>query len=203
MLVRKEIALALIFGALVFTFAATPIQAKDGGDEYGKVVNHLKTKYKAKKVRIPFMWLARFAVGITRPAGVKSFNITLFDKLQFSRATLDAEMNAALKDSLGPEWSPIMRVRSREGDQVYVNMRESGDSIKVMVVTINKEGASIIRARFSPEKLADFINDPKIFGISLNDEAKDQEKGKVSAGHGAKPVGEPTHPDVGPEDKKP
>ena len=60
------------------------------------------------------MWLARFAVGVVRPAGVKSFNITLFEKLQFSRATLDAEMNAAMKDSLGPEWSPILRVRSHE-----------------------------------------------------------------------------------------
>ena len=26
-----------------------------------------------------------------------------------------------------------------------------------------------VRATFNPEKLADFINDPKIFGISLND----------------------------------
>jgi len=191
MSVRKKILFALAMGVLVFTFAASPLEAKDGGDEYGKVVKHLKTKYRAKKVKVPFMWLARFAVGVVRPGGVKSFNITLFDKLQFSRSTLDAEMNAALKDSLGPEWSPILRVRSREGDQVYMNMRESGDSVKLMVVTINKEGAAIIRARFSPEKLADFINDPKIFGISLNDEAKEQEKGKISEGHGAKPPSEP------------
>lgn len=173
MSIRKKLLFALALGVLVFTFAATPLQAK-GGDEYDRVVNHLKTKYKAKKVKIPFMWLARMAVGVVRPAGVKSFNITLFDKLQFSRATLDAEMNAALKDSLGPEWSPILRVRSQEGDQVYVNMREEGKSVRMMMVTISKEGAAVIRARFSPEKLAEFINDPKILGISLGDDNKKQ-----------------------------
>jgi hypothetical protein len=168
MLTPKKIALVLALGVLLFTFAAMPASAKDG-DEYGKVVNHLKTKYQAKKVKIPFMWLARFAVGVVRPAGVKSFNITLFEKLRFSRATLDAEMNAAMKDSLGPEWAPILRVRSQDGQQVYMNMKEAGNSVRVMLVTIDKEGAAIVRATFSPEGLANFINDPKIFGISLND----------------------------------
>jgi hypothetical protein len=171
MLNLRKIALVSALSFLVFTFAAPAASAK-GGDEYGKVVNHLKTKYRAKKVKIPFMWLARFAVGIVRPAGVKSINITLFEKLQFSRATLDAEMNAAMKDSLGPEWSPILRVRSQEGQQVYMNMKEAGNSVRVMVVTIDKEGAAIVRATFSPEGLANFINDPKIFGISLKDDAK-------------------------------
>lgn len=173
----KKIALALAFAALLFTFAASPAKAKGGGDEYGKVVSHLKTKYHAKKVKIPFMWLARFAVGIVRPAGVKSFNITLFEKLQFSRATLDAEMNAAMKDSLGPEWSPILRVRSQEGQQVYMNMKDVGSAVRVMLVTIDKEGAAIIRATFSPEGLAGFINDPKIFGISLRDDPTEKRAG--------------------------
>jgi hypothetical protein len=48
-------------------------------------------------------------------------------------------------------------------------MREAGSSVKIAVVTIDRQQAAIIRATFSPEKLAEFINDPKIFGISLND----------------------------------
>lgn len=203
MTARNKIAFALALGLLVFTFAATPQQARGGGDEYDKVVRHLKTKYRAKKVRVPFLWLARMAVGVVRPAGIKSFNITLFDHLEFSRASLDAEMNAALKDSLGPEWTPILRVRSREGDQVYMNMRESGDTIKMMLVTINKDGAAIIRARFSPDKLAEFINDPKIFGISLSDDADAQRKeGENAATEGDKPATEPNK-DGPQEDKKP
>lgn len=152
---------------MAFMFAA-PVAVQAKPSEYDQIVRHLKSKYRAKKVKIPFIWLARFAVGIVRPAGVKSFSVTLFEDLKFSRETLDREMQMALKGCFGPEWSPIFRARSAEGQQAYMYMRESGKSVRLALVTIDKENAAIIRATFSPEKLAEFINDPKIFGISLN-----------------------------------
>ena len=125
------------------------------------------------------MWLARFAVSVARPAGVKSFSVTIFEDLKFSRETLDKEMQMAMKDSFGADWTSILRVRSRTGEQVYMYMREAGRSVKIAVVTIDKEQAAVIRATFSPEKLADFINNPKIFGISL-DNQEQQANNKIS-----------------------
>ena len=94
----------------------------------------------------------------------------MFENLQFSRETLDAEMQSMMRSSFGEEWSPILRVRSRgEGEQVYMYMREAGTSVKVAFVTINKENAAIVRATFNPDKLADFMENPKIFGVSLNE----------------------------------
>ncbi|MBA2736972.1 MAG: hypothetical protein H0U50_09335 [Pyrinomonadaceae bacterium] len=168
MLVRKNILTASAFLLLIFAFSAPAANAKKPG-EYKAIVSHLKTKYKAKKAKIPFMWLARFAVSVVRPAGVKSFSVTMFEGLKFSGETLDAEMQTAMRNSFDANWSPIMRVRSRTGEQVYMYMREAGNSVKIAVVTIDKKQAAVIRATFNPEKLAEFINDPKIFGISLND----------------------------------
>src|SRR5690349_18319238 len=113
MIQRKQIltAAALIF--LAFSF--TPSAASAKGGEYKQIVRHLKTKYRAKKVKIPFMWLARFAVSVVRPAGVKSISVTIFEDLKFSRETLDAEMQSAMRDSFGADWIPILRVRSRTG----------------------------------------------------------------------------------------
>jgi hypothetical protein len=169
MLKRNKIILTLALLLTFFTFASPAANAKPS--EYQLIVKHLKSKYQAKKVSIPMLWLARFAVSIVRPAGVKSFNITLFDGLRISRETLDMEMQRAMRSSMGPEWESLLRVRSREGDQVYMYMREAGkDSVRILLVTIDaKEGAAVIRATISPERLADFINDPKIFGVSLND----------------------------------
>lgn len=164
---KTRIFLMLALSLSVFTFTLQPAYAK--GKEYKKIVSHLKTKYKAKKVKIPFMWLARFAVGVVRPAGVKSFSVTLFQDLKFSRETLDKEMLSALKNSFTEEWSPIFHVRSREGQQAYLYMREAGENVKITLVTIEKEQAAVIRATFNPDKLAEFINNPKIFGISLED----------------------------------
>jgi hypothetical protein len=168
MKLKKKITIAL---SLLILFAAliVPQAEAKGTSEYKAVVKHLKTKYRAKKVKIPFVWLARFAVSVVRPAGVKSFSITLFEDLKFSRETVDKEMQAAMRNSFDANWSPIFHVRSREGQQAYMYMREAGKSVKIAVVTIDKEQAAVIRATFSPERLADFINNPKIFGISLDD----------------------------------
>jgi hypothetical protein len=166
MLFNKKLLITLTLLFLVFSFSAPNVNAS--GNEYKKIVSHLKTKYRAKKVKIPFMFLARFAVSVVRPAGVKSFSVTLFENLKFSRETLDEEMQSAMKNSFSADWSPIMRVRSRTGEQVYMYMREVSNSIKIAVVTIDKQQAAVIRATFNPEKLADFINNPKIFGISLD-----------------------------------
>jgi hypothetical protein len=174
---QKKILLSLTLFLLTFTVSVAPAIA--GGKEYELVVKHLKTKYQAKKVKIPMVWLARFAVRMVRPAGVKSFSITTFENLKFSRETLNAEMQMALSNSFSRDWSPIFRVRSRKGEQAYMYMREAGSSIKVMVVTISEKQASVIRAAFSPEKLAEFMNEPKILGISLDD--NDQRAGNKSA----------------------
>lgn len=171
MLKRTKIKTALVFSLLVFTFstfAAAPARAAKV-KEYKAIVSHLKTKYRAKKVKIPFMFLARFAVSVVRPAGVKSFSVTLFEDLKFSGATLDREMQTAMRASFDQNWSPIFRARSRDGQQAYMYMREAGASVKIALVTIDKDQAAVIRATFSPEKLADFINNPKIFGISLDE----------------------------------
>ena len=161
--------------ALFLTFTALASTASAKPSEFDLISRHLKTRYHAKKVGIPFMFLARLAVRIVKPAGVKSFNLTLFKDLEFANETVDAEMQAAMRNSFGPEWSSVFHIRSREGQQAYMYMREDGKNVKVAVVTIDKGQAALIRATFSPDKLAEFINDPKMLGISLSDHDKDDE----------------------------
>ncbi|MFT3745308.1 MAG: hypothetical protein QM785_13570 [Pyrinomonadaceae bacterium] len=114
---KKRLITASALLLLTFAFAAPQTFAKTS--EYDKIVSHLKTKYRAKKVSLGFVWLARAAVKIVRPAGVKSFNITLFKDLKFSKETLDVEMQDALKNSFSADWNSVFRVRSRDGQQVH------------------------------------------------------------------------------------
>jgi len=170
MLRKKRILTASALLVFVFAITAPASFAKSG--EFDAVVSHLKTKYEAKKVSIPFMWLARAAVKVVRPAGVKSFSVTLFEDLKFSKASLDKEMRSVMRSSFGPEWSPIFNIRSRDGEQVYMYMREDGKNIKVAFVAIDGKEAAVVRATFSPEKLAEFISNPKIMGFSLSDHSR-------------------------------
>lgn len=164
---RKLLITASALLLLTFVFATPQTFAKPS--EYDKIVRHLKSKYQAKKVSLGFVWLARAAVKLVRPAGVKSFNVTLFKDLKFSNETIDVEMQDALKNAFTPVWNSVFRVRSRDGQQAYMYMREDGGNVKITLVTIDKETAAVVRATFSPEKLSEFINNPRIFGISLSD----------------------------------
>lgn len=172
MTIKKELIAALGFLLLMSAFAAPPINAQGKkANEYKSIVKHLKTRYKAKKVSIPMMWVARAAVKVARPVGVQSFSLTMFENLQFTSATLDAEMRSMMKNSFGDDWSPVYRGSSREGgQQSYMYMRDEGKSINMTLVTINKDQAAVIRARFAPDKFIEFLNDPKVFGISIGDE---------------------------------
>jgi hypothetical protein len=170
MIKKKIILLAVLL--TVFAFGIQTANAQ--GKAYKQIVNHLQSNYQAKKVKVPFMWLAKIAVKIVKPAGVQSFNVTMFENLTFSRATLDQEMQSAMKDSLGPDWSPIIRMRSQEGEQVYVYMHEEGDNVRIMFVAIDKNNATVVRAKFNAEKFIEFLNNPKIMGISLGDKKSDE-----------------------------
>jgi hypothetical protein len=170
---KKKIILPVL---LLAVFLCTMQTANAQGKAYDKIVRHLQQDYQAKKVKIPFMWLAKIAVKVVKPAGVKSFNVTLFENLTFSRATLDQEMQSAMKDSLGPNWSPIIRIRSHEGEQVYMYMRDEGENVRLMMVTISKENATVIRAKFNADKFIEFLNNPKVMGISLGSDKKEEPK---------------------------
>ncbi len=165
----------LILSVLMLALLAFGIQTANAqGKGYDKIVNHLQSNYQAKKVKVPFMWLAKIAVKVVRPAGVKSFDVTLFENLTFKRATLDSEMQAAMKNSLGEEWTPIIRIRSKDGEQVYAYMREDGDNVRLMLVAIDKDNATVVRAKFNAEKFIEFLNNPKIMGISLGSDKQEE-----------------------------
>ena len=172
MTIKKRLIAALGFLLLMSAFAASPVNAQAKKvNEYKSIVKHLKTRYKAKKVSIPMMWLARAAVKVARPVGVQSFSLTMFENLQFTSATLDAEMRSMMKNSFGADWSSVYHGSSRDGQQSYMYMRDEGKSINMTLVTINKDQAAVIRARFHPDKFIEFLNDPKIFGVSIGDDS--------------------------------
>lgn len=151
--------------SLVLAFAlSSPAAAR--ADDFDAVVKNVRAACGGKKVRIPFLGLAGFATKLVRPAGVKSFKVAVFEEL--TRPGGGAGLGAAIGQSLGPEWRPLVRVRAGGGaEQTHVYVREAGDDLKLMVVTLGGGQATVIRAKVNPEALARFARDPKILGVSL------------------------------------
>jgi hypothetical protein len=159
----KSFARALLVLSLVAT-SHTAALAK--GDDFDAVVRHVRAACGGRKVRIPFLGLAGFATRIVRPAGVKSFKLAVFEDLTPQGDV--SGLGAAIGQSLGPEWRPLVRVRSGHGAvQTHVYVRDAGDDLKLMIVTLDGSQATVIRAKVSPEAVARFAREPKVLGISL------------------------------------
>ncbi|HKG13877.1 MAG TPA: hypothetical protein VKB12_11075 [Pyrinomonadaceae bacterium] len=140
--------------------------AHAGGDDFKAVVRNVRAACGGKKVRIPFLGLANFATKFARPAGVKSFKLAVFEDLTMSGDVKG--LGAAVGRSLGPEWRALLRVRADRGaEQTYVYVREAGHDLKLMVVILDGDQATVVQAKVSPEALARFARDPKLLGVSL------------------------------------
>jgi hypothetical protein len=166
---RKLLAHALV--AIIITatmLVAVPQTARADDAEFDAITKHLKLFYHAKRISIPFLGLANFFVKIVRPAGVKSFKVAIFEGLNFAAGETNTELGLLMRNALSPEWQPLVRIRSRDGEQVYVYARDAGENIKLMVVTIDHSDAVVARVKLSPQRLSEFLNNPKILGVSVN-----------------------------------
>ena len=156
----RTVSAGLLLAFLIFA----PATAR--ADDFDAVVKNVRAACGGKKVRIPFLGLAGFATKIVRPAGVKSFKLAVFEDL--TRAGDVSGLGAVIGQSLGPGWRPLVRIRTGRGaEQTHVYVREAGDNMKLMIVMLDGDQATVIRAKVNPEALARFARDPKILGISL------------------------------------
>lgn len=169
---RVSLYALILAAALSVSYRSAAAQNNQGFD---RITKHLKTRYQAKKRSIPFFGLAKFAVRLIKPAGVKSISLSLFEDLKNTNELPDAELSDMMRNALSAEWQPLVCMRSRSGDQVYVYVAESGKDLKLAVLVINQSEAALARVKINPEALRKFIDDPKIFGISLGGENRQQQ----------------------------
>jgi hypothetical protein len=151
-----------------------PAAAVAGDNSFSSVVKHIKSNYKAKQQGFfGMVTFARLAVRIVKPAGVKNFKVAMLKELDYSRGPRpgQGEFHAFIRSKIDPVWSPLVEYSSpREKKWTYVYSSQDKKDIRVLVVTMQQEQAFIVQTKFSPEKLIEFMNDPKIMGISLKSE---------------------------------
>ena len=156
--------------ALTLAFIAGVALAED--KSYSQVVKHIKSSYRAKQQGFfGMMMLARFAVKMIQPAGVKNFKVTLLRELDYSDGPSpnSKEFQTYLRDKIAPNWTPLVTYSApRQRQWTYVYSTQEKEDIKLLVVTVQKQDAVVVQTKFSPARLAEFMNNPQIIGISLN-----------------------------------
>ena len=147
-----------------------------GDKSFSTVVKHIKSNYNGKQQSFfGMMMFARMAVKMIKPAGVKNFKVVLIRELDFTRGPRpgQSEFHSFIRSKIEPVWSPLVQFSApREKQWTYVYALHEKEDIKILVVTMQRAEAVVVQAKISPEKLIEFMNDPKVMGISLKHEER-------------------------------
>ena len=123
-LIRKTFLFAIMIALLV----SPSFFALAKGKGFKDVVKHIETNYGAKKVRIPFLGLANFAIKLIRPAGVKGFKLAVFEDQNFSAREGAASFDAVMREAYNKDWRPMVQVSSKRNgaSHTFIYVRSSG-----------------------------------------------------------------------------
>jgi hypothetical protein len=157
----------------VVMLTLAPVVSLAGDESFSSVVKHIKSSYRARQQGFfGAMMLARFAVKIVKPAGVKNFKVVLLRDLDYSESPnpRSAEFHSFIQSKIDPIWTPLVQYSSpREKQWTYVYVTREKEDVKLLVVTLQRKDAVVLQTKFSPAKLVEFMNNPQIMGISLSE----------------------------------
>lgn len=139
------------------------------GKGFNDVVKHLEKNYGAKKTKIPMLGLAKFAIWMVRPAGVKGFKLAVFEDQNFVSRNETSSFAQVMRQSFNKDWSPLMQISSkRDGtSHTFIYIRQTKKDVEFALATLQENEAVVLQAKFNPDAAAKFLENPKIMGISL------------------------------------
>src|SRR6266498_3430009 len=164
-LVRKT----FIFAIMIALLVSPSFLALAKGKGFKDVVKHIETNYGAKKVRIPFLGLANFAVKLVRPAGVKGFKLAVFEDQKFSAREGAASFDAVMREAYNKDWRPMVQVSSKRNgaSHTFIYVKSSGKDVQFALAVLEDREAVVLEVKFNPDAAARFLENPRIMGISL------------------------------------
>jgi VWFA-related protein len=164
------------------------------GKGFKDVVKHIETKYGAKKVRIPMLGLANFAVKLIRPAGVKGFKLAVFEDQNFSARPGAASFDAVMREAYNKDWQPMVQINSkRDGlSHTFIYVKNSGNDVQFALAVLEDREAVVLEVKFNPDAAARFLENPKIMGISLGKSIRGDNTRAVASNRPPRRVSQPS-----------
>ncbi len=140
---------------LVLIFASTLAFA--GDSEFRVVVHAIESQYGVRHTHIPLLGVALF---FAHPEGVSSLKLAVFE--DFNGPTAIADVSRLVERSLGPEWYPFVRVRSKDNDEAtLIYASPSGGKLRMMIVNLESSEATVVELKLSEHGIKRWLEDPK------------------------------------------
>lgn len=163
---------AVMIAMLLVAAPSAQAQAKSfvpKGGGFNDVVKHMEKNYRAKRTKIPMLGLAKFAIWMVRPAGVKGFKLAVFEDQDFNSRTDSMSFAQAMRQSYKKDWSPLVQINSkRDGNsRTFIYVKQTKKDVQFALASIEEHEATVLEVKFNPDAAAKFLENPKVMGISL------------------------------------
>ena len=161
---------------------ALPFSARADRDGFNDAVKAIEQFYHVKHQNIPL--LARASMKAVKTAAkikggdykklaeAGSVRVAFFEDQTFNSHGQIASFKNAVQTALAAEWSALVQTLApKNEEQTYVYVRDAGKNFHVLVITIEKNEATVVQATVAPQILADLLKTPDEMGKALTDEA--------------------------------
>ncbi|HET7433192.1 MAG TPA: hypothetical protein VFN10_00625 [Thermoanaerobaculia bacterium] len=130
----KKLVLALLLVAF-----ALPLHA-----DFETVAQVIAAKRGVRRISIPLLGIARFAVWMVHPQGVHDFQLVTFEGVD----TLESgDLDAIHRSTVRSGYAPIVQVRSKRGEWSYIYARpdKSGKRMDLLILAHDNHDTALVR----------------------------------------------------------
>jgi len=140
--------------ALVLSVSVSSLAADH---EFRGVVHAIESSYGVHHMHIP---LPGFALWFVRPEGISGLKLAVFENFNGPSALDD--VSRIVENSLGPDWHPFVRVRSKhDGETTLIYASPEGGKLRMMIVSVESSEATVVELKLSERGIKRWIDEPK------------------------------------------
>jgi hypothetical protein len=141
--------------------------------DFNRLVKEMESRFHAKRIHVPLFGVAKPVIKVMRP-GSKSLETAIFEDQDFSAVDTKEFAELAGK-ALGPDWHLMVRVVSRrDGEQIFLYLRECRDYYKLITATLEPNEAVLVELKLNSKDLLELIDHPEEMGKAAKTEKEDE-----------------------------
>jgi len=154
----------------LFVLLAAAAAGFAGDSDFDHVVKAIESHYGVRRVHIPLMGVANFALKVKHPAGASEVHLAVFENLDSSPDYRDAAARDRLMSTVpGHGLRPLIVARSRRGEEAtYIYMGDVEKAAKILIVNFHNDGATVVQVKADVNTLLRCLKDPDGVAGSLS-----------------------------------
>jgi hypothetical protein len=174
--------LLITSASLAVVAAASSAATLKETPEYHAVVKLIESHYHVKHRGIPVV--ANLGVKTAKVVSKSArrvlrfgdFKLAIFEDQDFSGRDTNVDIRTRLRQTLEPQWHPLIGARIQDEGQTYTFTKADEDKFKVLIVVIGQRDATVLQVNLNPEEFAKLLLNPEQESREITNEATSVEQ---------------------------